>query len=95
MKKVTHQDLKASFKRLTGKDYDAMVIEQGFKNLQHIDGLAGEEEYLAIKEIEKDEFTFCPDCGRELTVMVEPNHPDPNDYPVGVYCENCGYQEMF
>lgn len=36
MKRITNQDLKDSFKRLTGKDYDAMVIEQGFKNLSDI-----------------------------------------------------------
>lgn len=36
MKRITNKDLKDSFKRITGKNYDAMVIEQGFKNLSDI-----------------------------------------------------------
>lgn len=56
--------------------------------IKHIDGLSGQEEYLALQEINKNN---CPNCHKELTQISE----DDTNAVLGVYCENCNHQEKY
>lgn len=55
------------------------------RSKKHIDGLSGEEEYLALQECGKK--GGCPNCGADIHVHQEYDGPD--DYTTEGYCTSC------
>lgn len=65
------------------------ALVNNFKKVKHIDGLSGEEEYLALKEINKfDDPDVCPDCQSMTHLECEVRDGGYNE--MVRYCYGCG-----